>query len=217
MDFRSDLDVRADDNVRKELQPYVLTQYSGSPTITQLLSDFRANIDPQADIETFKRNIMYIDSANGYGLDVWGRIVGIGRTLAFDDTPITLNDSIYRKLIMHKAMANITNCSLATLNKSLNTLFGENLFSVRNYIVEAQNGTEKYNSYPMHVRFTASRPLTDTEKMLFVLGVTLNLSAGVGWSLFVIQENIFGFAGSGLLPFNVGTFTNGDSISEGGN
>lgn len=217
MDFRSDMDVRESDDVREELQPYILTQYSGSPTVTQLLSDFRNEIDPQADIETFKRHIMYIDSATGYGLDVWGRIVGISRTVTLDDTPITLNDSIYRKLIMHKAMANITNCSLATLNKALNTLFGENLFSARNYIVEAQNGTEKYNSYPMHVRFTAKRLLTDTEKMLFTLGVTLNLSAGVGWSLTVVQNNVFGFAGSRLMPFNVGTFTAGDTISEGGN
>ena len=217
MNFRSDLNVRADDNVREELQPYVLTQYSGSPTITQLLSDFRSEIDPQADIETFKRNIMYIDSANGVGLDIWGRIVGINRTVTLDAQTITLDDTNYRKLIMHKALANITSCSLATLNKALKNLFGENLFVARNIIVEEQDGSEYYNAYPMHVRFTASRPLTDTERMLFVVGVSLNLSAGVGWSLVVIQDNIFGFAGSNLLPFNVGTFYSGDSVVEGGN
>lgn len=217
MDFRSDMDVRESDDVREELQPYILTQYSGSPTITQLLSDFRSEIDPQADIETFKRNIMYIDSAKGVGLDVWGRIVGIARTVMLDAQTITLDDTNYRKLIMHKALANITSCSLATLNKSLNKLFGENLFVARNIIVEATSGTEKYNSYPMHVRFTASRTLTDTERVLFVVGVSLNLSAGVGWSLVVTQENIFGFNGSNLLPFNVGTFYSGDSVVEGGN
>ena len=44
MNFYSDLDVREDDNVREELQPYILTQYSASPTITKLLSDFRDEI-----------------------------------------------------------------------------------------------------------------------------------------------------------------------------
>ena len=217
MDFRSDMDVRESDDVREELQPYMLTQYSGSPTITKLLNDFRNEIDPQADIETFFNNIMNIETAKGIGLDIWGRIVGISRTVVVDNTPTTLNDEMYRKVIMYKALSNITSCSLATLNKSLSILFGEDLFSARNYIVEAQNGTEKYNSYPMHVRFTANRLLTDIEKALFLIGVPLNLSAGVGWSLTVVQNNVFGFAGSRLMPFNVGTFTAGDTISEGGN
>jgi hypothetical protein len=47
MNFHTDTDVRECDDVREELQPYILTQYSGSPTIVQLLSDFRDNIDPQ--------------------------------------------------------------------------------------------------------------------------------------------------------------------------
>ena len=216
MNFHSNDDVRADDNVREELQPYILSQYSGSPTIIKLLDNFRKEIDPQADIEVFKKNIMFVDTVNGVGLDIWGRIVGISRTVKMDASTITLDETNYRKLIMHKALANITDCSLATLNKSLNLLFGENLFVARNIISEAQSGDEKYNSYPMHIRFTTSRILTDIERMLFVVCVSLNLPAGVGWSLFIMQKNIFGFKGSGLMPFNVGTFTSSDNIAEGG-
>ena len=60
MNFHSNTDVRECDDVREELQPYILTQYSGSPTIVQLLSDFRDNIDPQADINLFIEKVMNI-------------------------------------------------------------------------------------------------------------------------------------------------------------
>ena len=55
MDFLSNDDVRQSDEVRKELQPYILSQYSASPTIYQLLSDFRDNISPDADIDLFRK------------------------------------------------------------------------------------------------------------------------------------------------------------------
>ena len=216
MDFNTELDVRECDDAREELQPYVLSQYSGSPTITQLLSDFRDNIDPQVDIETFKENIMDIDTASGVGLDTWGRIVGLPRQVYYNETTVTLDDETYRRLLMFKAMSNITDTSLATLNRMLPILFGNNALSARNIIVKAQSGDEYYNTYPMHVMFTTSRPFSTMEKLLFNLGVTMNLAAGVGWSLIVYQDGVFGFKGSGLKPFNCGVFTSSDNIAEGG-
>lgn len=216
MDFNTELDVRECDDAREELQPYVLSQYSGSPTITQLLSDFRDNIDPQADIETFKTNIMDIDTASGVGLDTWGRIVGLPRQVYYNETTVTLDDETYRRLLMFKAMSNITDTSLATLNRMLPILFGDNALSARNIIVKDRIGNAYYNTYPMHVRFTANRHLSDMEKLLFNLGVTMNLAAGVGWSLVTYQENVFGFRGSRLQPFNCGVFTSSDNIAEGG-
>lgn len=215
MNFHTDTDVRECDDVREELQPYILTQYSGSPTIVQLLSDFRDNIDPQADINLFIEKIMNIDTAEGIGLDILGRIIGMARVVRYGGQTITLTDNLYRRLLMYKAFANISDSTMATMNKMLYLLFGENLMFAKNLIVEAQNGDEYYNSFPMHVRFTALRDLTEEEKLLFVLGATLNLSAGVGWSLVVNQSKIFGFRNSNLMPFNCGTFTSYNSITEG--
>ena len=148
MDFRSDEDVRECDDIREELQPYVLSQYSASPTITQLLKDFRDNIDPQTDINLFMGKMMDIETAEGTGLDVWGNILNIGRTISFNGSAITLTDTAYRKLLMYKALANITDSSLASLNKMLPLLFDDASFTVRNVIVEGTNGTQKYNSSP---------------------------------------------------------------------
>jgi hypothetical protein len=116
---------------------------------------------------------------------------------------------------MYKAFANISDSTMATMNKMLYLLFGENIIFAKNLIAESQNGDEYYNSFPMHVRFTALRDLTEEEKMLFALGATLNLSAGVGWSLVVNQSRIFGFKNSGLKPFNCGVFTSYNTTTEG--
>lgn len=215
MNFHTDADVRECDDVREELQPYILTQYSGSPTIVQLLSDFRDNIDPQADINLFIEKIMNIDTAEGIGLDILGRIIGMARVVRYGGETITLTDNLYRRLLMYKAFANISDSTMATMNKMLNLLFGENLMFAKNLIVESQNGDEYYNLFPMHVRFTALRDLTEEEKLLFALGATLNLSAGVGWSLVVNQSRIFGFKNSGLNPFNCGVFTSYNTTTEG--
>jgi hypothetical protein len=215
MNFHTDTDVRECDDVREELQPYILTQYSGSPTIVQLLSDFRDNIDPQADINLFIEKVMNIDTAEGIGLDILGRIIGMARVVRYGGETITLTDNLYRRLLMYKAFANISDSTMATMNKMLNLLFGENLMFAKNLIVESQNGDEYYNSFPMHVRFTALRDLTEEEKLLFALGATLNLSAGVGWSLVVNQSRVFGFKNSNLMPFNCGVFTSYNTTTEG--
>ena len=215
MNFHSDTDVRACDDVREELQPYILSQYSGSPTIVQLLSDFRDNIDPQADINLFIEKVMNIETAEGIGLDILGKIIGMPRVVRYANDTITLTDNLYRRLLLYKAFAKISDSTMATMNKMLNLLFGENIMFAQNLIIEEQSGDVYYNSFPMHVRFTALRDLTEDEKLLFALGATLNLSAGVGWSLVVNQSMIFGFKNSGLLPFNCGVFTSYNTTSEG--
>jgi hypothetical protein len=215
MNFHSNTDVRECDDVREELQQYILTQYSGSPTIVQLLSDFRDNIDPQADINLFIEKVMNIDTAEGIGLDILGRIIGMPRVAQYGGKTITLTDALYRRLLMYKAFANISGSTMATMNKMLYLLFGENIIFAKNLIAESQNGDEYYNSFPMHVRFTALRDLTEEEKLLFALGATMNLSAGVGWSLVVNQSRIFGFKNSGLMPFNCGVFTSYNTTTEG--
>lgn len=204
MDFHGQEDVRASDDIRLEPQPYIQSQYSASPVIKQILDDFRSNIRPDADIQTFYKNMMDIKTATGVGLDTWGNIVGIARTIILDDdTKITLDDDFYRTLLMYKALANITDASLYTLNYMINKLFPQYNAMVFSVIIEAQDekGTY-YNTYPMHVRWLFQRYLTDEELALFKVGGTLCVGAGVGWDLYQIdKENVFGFAGSGLQPF----------------
>lgn len=134
----------------------ILGQYGTSPTLVSLLSSFNDAIDPSTDIQAFYNNIWNINTAVGYGLDVWGQIVNVSRTLKLDvaaasfgfaeafragniDNPYPFNtypfyttqsnqnyilgDDAYRKLIICKALANISNCTIPKLNDLLRFLF----------------------------------------------------------------------------------------------
>lgn len=195
----------------EDVQEYIQSQYSNSPTMKQILLNLTDNINPDADIDVFYQNIMNIDSANGVGLDIWGTIVGAPRKLQLeeDSKEIILSDDMYKNYIKFKMLANISPATLKTLNKISYILYNNTSLSVANIQTEGtlDNG-DFYNTTPMMVRFTwQTSEVTDQDRAIFVQGVLFCLAAGVGWDLVVIDtDNIFGFAGSGLNSFNQGTF-----------
>lgn len=131
----------------------IISQYANSPIITALIGDFFTWLDPTADLNSFYNNIWNVATAQGYGLDVWGRIVGVTRTLnitnagkyfGFDEattlsadpfnqspffvgSPLTTNfqlsDDAFRVLIYAKALANICDGSIPAMNALLRNLF----------------------------------------------------------------------------------------------
>lgn len=140
----------------KNLLDTVASQYANSPILMQLLQNMQPYLDPSADLDSFYANMWDVNTAVGYGLDVWGRIVGIDRVITLTqnmlyfgfaeaaDIPLTtpqpwgqapffdgsyinqnysLADDAYRKLIMAKALTNITNCSIPAINQLLRNLF----------------------------------------------------------------------------------------------
>lgn len=62
----------------------VISQYSSSPHLTALLGYVDDWLSPDARLEAFYNLVMNLDTAQGYGLDVWGRIVGVVRILTVD-------------------------------------------------------------------------------------------------------------------------------------
>jgi hypothetical protein len=59
----------------------VLQQYANSPRLLGMISSFAAALDADAMTEAFLDSVWNIDTAVGYGLDVWGRIVDVRRGL----------------------------------------------------------------------------------------------------------------------------------------
>jgi hypothetical protein len=129
----------------------VASQYANSPILTTLITNFAGYIDQGQNFDSFYDLVMNVDTAVGYGLDVWGRIVGISRIIQiinpapyfgfkesneavgfnqapfysgqFNTTNFILDDLSYRQLILTKAFANISQCSIPMLNQMLMTLF----------------------------------------------------------------------------------------------
>lgn len=70
----------------------ILSQYANSPTLVQLIQNMNDYIDPSADIDAFYDMVWNVDTAQGFGLDTWGKIVGLenGRLLKIPSAEINL-------------------------------------------------------------------------------------------------------------------------------
>ncbi len=129
----------------------IISQYANSPILTRLIEDIFDYLDQTANFEAFFDLVFNVDTAEGHGLDVWGRIVGVNRVIqvavgewfgfaeaspgsqTFGFGPFyggasltenfALSDQAYRTLIFAKAAANITDGSIPAINRILMSLF----------------------------------------------------------------------------------------------
>lgn len=210
MDFRGGEDVRADDNIRDERMPFILSQYAASPKITGLLKNFSNEMSPRLAALLFYEKIFDISTAEGIGLDIWGRIVAINRTIADSSTGVslTLEDEYYLKLLLYKALSNINQATIPALNTLINILYSEEggvVINIEDYVQHTDGNF--YNQTPMQIRWVFNYFFDDTDLAVFRVAGTYNRGAGVGWGMYAIDPSqVFGFDGSGMQPFNQGIF-----------
>lgn len=204
----------------------IQSQYGASPHLKGIVKAFAEQIDPNGDIGLFFDKIFNLETAEGVGLDIWGRIVAIPRKILvpnntdyfgfegsglqpFDNAPFyyedkasmyyTLTDDAYRQLIYYKAMSNISDSTAASQNRLLSLLFGNR--------VDVLDLTGIIPDGVMKIRVVFHFYLTDFEQALLNNYGLLNRGAGVGWEWYQLpEESVFGFDGSGLQPFNQGNF-----------
>ena len=69
------------------LGPTVQKQWSNSATLLQLLNSFDQWVDLTLFSAEFLYNVWDISTAQGFGLDIWGRILGRSRYLQVTPTP----------------------------------------------------------------------------------------------------------------------------------
>lgn len=204
----------------------IISQYGNSATITQLIRNMNQYIDPRTDFQTFYDYVWNVETAQGFGLDIWGKIVDIDRELlipppldnfgfneagssafSFNDAPFyngvppvsetyRLADDAYRKLILVKALANISATNAPTLNQLL-----QNLFSDRGRCYVNDIGG-------MALRYTFEFDLTNYEFAIITQSGALPRPAGVQSSVFNSALPLFGFSESGpqSAPFGQGVF-----------
>ena len=201
----------------------IQSQYSASPVIRALVDSARLRIAPDADIELFYRNIFDISTAQGVGLDVWGRILGIDRFLdvpatddwfgfqeagyeTFGDAPFwdgenatqrhALSDDAFRGLLLWKAMANIATADAASLNHLLSALFpGQDIVVHEAGVMELE----------LYIFF----PLEPYQRSILNNYGLIAKGAGVGLKWIEIPYPVFGFAEAGYEPFDDSPFWNG--------
>lgn len=208
----------------------IISQYGNSAIITQLVRDMDAHIDPRADFDTFYNFVWNVDTAQGFGLDIWGRIVNISRELKiptdplyfgfnealpgsypFDQQPFypgaaaatqtyKLADDAYRQLILVKALANISSTDAPTINRLL-----QNMFAGRGRCYVNDLGG-------MMMRYAFEFQLTSYEFAIMTQSGALPRPAGVSATLFQSALPLFGFAPDSA-PFGQGVFISEGAIS----
>lgn len=208
-----------------------MKQYAASPIIQKLIEDRRGYFGTNWQDQAYSI-VWNVDTAQGFGLDIWGRIVVVGRQLQIpqteyfgfntgdpqswapfgdesfysgdgDTNSFTLADPAYRVLILAKALSNIS----ATDSQSLNSVL-QQLFPGRGRAWVNDLGS-------MAMRFVFEFPLADWEKAVLVNGNAIPRPAGVQAYLLETPLETFGFAEAGdSLPFNDGTFLSEGAISN---
>jgi hypothetical protein len=209
----------------------IISQYGQSPTIRQLIDDMNEYIDPTVDMEAFYNLVWNVDTAVGFGLDIWGRIVGVGRLLRLTandpilgfDNPSTPPDwqpfghgrfsngiesggeayELPDDAFRVLILTKALSNIVATTPRSLNQLL-RNLFPGRGRVYVRDLGG-------MAMQFVFNFSLTPVEYAIVAQSNALPHPAGVFYSVVVNPSPgvFFGFRNSNpgsVLPFNYGIF-----------
>lgn len=197
----------------------LLAQYANSPTISALVGYSNDWLDPQTNIDDFVSDVWDIKTARGFGLDLWGKIVGVGRVLNVpgnyqffgfqnsDDNPFgqepfysesaansfSLTDDAYRRLIMAKAMANISAGTCQNINAMLQYLFKD---VGPAYVLDMLD---------MRMRYVFEGDLSAADAAIISNSGVLPRPAGVLIEVITFPAATFGFA-SDSYPFGDGVF-----------
>lgn len=70
----------------ENVEQTIASQFANSPTLLQLIANMNQYIDPATDFEQFYNLIWNVDTAGTYGLNIWGRIVGVSRVIPIPGT-----------------------------------------------------------------------------------------------------------------------------------
>jgi len=215
-----------------DIDQTLISQYANSPTLTQLVQDFGQWFDPTANLTAFYDTVWNLDTAAGFGQDIWGRILGVSRLVPIPGTagafgfdnpdrppdwqnfgggPFFTGDLIGNAFRLDDESYRVLLLTKALANivtttaPALNALV-RNLFPGRGRCYTLDLGA-------MRMRYVFEFSLSTIEYAILAYSGVLPHPAGVEVSILVISgAGNFGFqeAGPLLKPFNYGVFYRGN-------
>ncbi|WAW03483.1 DUF2612 domain-containing protein [Oxalobacter formigenes] len=207
----------------ENIQETLMSQYANSPIICNLIDGMNDCLDPSETIETFYELAFNVNTAKGFGLDIWGRIVGVNRNInmssdvktfgfetgnksfyPFNNYPFSaagagydayqLTDSKFRTLIMIKAASNIVYATAPNINRFLRLIFPKK----RSYYLITGHMKARY--------FLEFIPTLFERHIIYNLGLLPRPSGVLIDYRELPPTSFFGFSGTGFQPFNHGVF-----------
>ena len=191
-------DVTSD--ITSALQP----QYSHAKRFRGMAKTFQDAIDATPELKSFYDAIANPETAKGVFLDWWGERIGVDRNILVNGEYQRFDDDYFRFLIYYRAACNVATDTAEAANQLLSRLTDATVFVV-DYLNMSINSIVIIGAIP------------DLQAAVLATYGLLNRPAGVLTNLLIIypDEQIFGFLGQDLLPFDQGVFNPGREINIG--
>lgn len=211
----------------EDVERTIISQYSNSPTLGRLVHNMNEYVRQDANFEAFYNFVWNVDTAVGFGLDIWGRIVGVTRLLRLpstdpifgyinaDDPPDwhPFNEGIFFTGDQATQAYLLPDDAFRTLilTKALSNIVATNAASLNQLLKNLFPGRGKayvQDLGGMAMRFVFEFALTSTEYAILTQSGALPHPAGVAYSVVVIPTGtLFGFVEAGAYkPFDFGVF-----------
>lgn len=139
----------------------MLAQYANSPTIVNLVNGINEQLNNAQTIEDWFRLVFNLKTAQGYGLDIWGKILNQSRRFKYIDeneqeqevylqgaqtiggvsyTSEQIEEK-YRMILFFKSFSYSSNHTISSLNNLLNFFFQEQLNDEKKTVKVIDYGT----------------------------------------------------------------------------
>lgn len=199
--FESVDDVREMADVTSKASIAMQSQYAHAPRMKAVGKILQDEIDASDQLDDLAVQVADVQTAKGIFLDWWGKRIGIDRYIKVGSEYVRFDDDYYRFLLMYRAVCNLSDSTCATMNKMLSMLT-----STRVFVVDYQNMALQ--------SIVIIGNIDEIQAQVLQTYGLLNRPAGVMTNFLIIypNEEIFGFEGSDLLPFDQGVFNPGRTI-----
>ena len=180
------------------LKKCLLWQYNNAPALRALILQkqdwYKTH---QEDFWNYWYNSVFnLDTADDFGLTVWGEILDFPRQVKSADGSLhVLTTEQYRTVLKGQMLKFNMGVTAPEVNKWLSVVFGA---QGKAYCLDNLDMTA--------IPFVFEQSPSDAILWLLSNVDFLPRPAGVGYEVRLIGQDIFGFNGSGLQPFNQGTF-----------
>lgn len=180
-----------------DLSKTKLWQYNNAQRLLKLIDNLQSFANENIDQfwTNWKSDVFVLDTANAFGLSLWGMLLGVERP-SYEDggQTIKFTDDQYRQVLKGRVMLMNSNGSVKDINAYLNYLFPDKPV----FVVDYQDMTMKIVFY-----YTP----TAQEMAIIQSDGFLPIPAGVKVGYVIVPpDEIFGFYGQELQTFDYGTF-----------
>jgi len=202
----------------------IQSQYANSTHIKNVIYNFWDKINPESDINLIYDKVVNLDTAEGYGLDVWGRIVGFPRQFieveedtkylgfkelegSYNSRLETFNNAPFYQSINGKVQLSDEGYRFYILIKALINISDSSLYYLNKIISRLfeDKKIQIIHTDTMELRLVIQDTIPEVAKNALL---SLNwLPAGVNLDIYQVITPTFGFDGSELNPFDQGSFT----------